>query len=427
MSDTTELLSDASGTSAASGDTPTRAAAKPRARRSGTGLSAKVLPELQKIAAELGISGTGRMRKSQLIAAIQEKQGGGSGEGAAAPAAEAPAAAEAAPATERPTRTRRERSRTQAAEEPAAQTTAKAAEKAAEPVAAAATATAPAAAPAQPEPVAAPAEPVAEQQEQPAQPAQPASDAHQGESRSERGESRRERRSRGERRDRNGNDRNGNGNGNGGNGNDRGDHRGDHRSADSGSRGDQRGGDQRGDGDDDRGGRGRRGRFRERSRGRGRDRFDSAEPVIGEDDVLIPIAGILDILDNYAFVRTSGYLPGSNDVYVSLAQIRRNGLRKGDVITGAVRQPREGERREKFNALVRLDTVNGMDPEQARNRPDFNKLTPLYPQERLRLETEPNILTTRIIDLVSPIGKGQRGLIVSPPKAGKTMVLQAIA
>ena len=149
--------------------------------------------------------------------------------------------------------------------------------------------------------------------------------------------------------------------------------------------------------------------------------------MIGEDDVLIPIAGILDILDNYAFVRTSGYLPGPNDVYVSLAQIRRYGLRKGDVITGAVRQPREGERREKFNALVRLDTVNGMDPEQARNRPDFNKLTPLYPQERLRLETEPNILTTRIIDLVCPIGKGQRGLIVSPPKAGKTMVLQAIA
>jgi transcription termination factor Rho len=149
--------------------------------------------------------------------------------------------------------------------------------------------------------------------------------------------------------------------------------------------------------------------------------------VVGDDDVLIPIAGILDILDNYAFVRTSGYLPGSNDVYVSLAQIRRNGLRKGDVVTGAVRQPRDGERREKFNALVRLDTVNGMDPEQARQRPDFNKLVPLYPQERLRLETEPNILTTRIIDMVAPIGKGQRGLIVSPPKAGKTMVLQAIA
>ncbi|MFI6709917.1 transcription termination factor Rho [Nonomuraea sp. NPDC050478] len=428
MSDTTELLSDATGTSAASGDTPTRAAAKPRARRSGTGLSAKVLPELQKMAAELGISGTGRMRKSQLIAAIQEKQGGGSGEGAAAPAAEAPAAADAAPATERPTRTRRERSRAKTAEEPAPQ--------AAEPVAAAATVTAPA------EPVAAPAEPVVEQ------PAQPAADAHQGDSRGERGESRRERRSRGERRER-GNDRGDRGNDRGSDrGSDRGgDRGGDQRVADSGSRGDQRGsdqrgsdqrgsdqrggdqrgGDQRGDGDDDRGGRGRRGRFRERNRGRGRDRFDSSEPVIGEDDVLIPIAGILDILDNYAFVRTSGYLPGSNDVYVSLAQIRRNGLRKGDVVTGAVRQPRDGERREKFNALVRLDTVNGMDPEQARNRPDFNKLTPLYPQERLRLETEPNILTTRIIDLVSPIGKGQRGLIVSPPKAGKTMVLQAIA
>jgi transcription termination factor Rho len=114
-------------------------------------------------------------------------------------------------------------------------------------------------------------------------------------------------------------------------------------------------------------------------------------------------------------------------VYVSLAQVRRYGLRKGDAITGAVRQPREGERREKFNALVRLDTVNGMDPEQSRNRVEFTKLTPLYPQERLRLEVEATGLTTRVIDLIAPIGKGQRGLIVSPPKAGKTMVLQAIA
>ncbi|RAJ55737.1 transcription termination factor Rho, partial [Streptomyces sp. Amel2xB2] len=143
--------------------------------------------------------------------------------------------------------------------------------------------------------------------------------------------------------------------------------------------------------------------------------------------MLIPVAGILDILDNYAFVRTSGYLPGPNDVYVSLAQVRKNGLRKGDHVTGAVRQPREGERREKFNALVRLDSVNGAAPEQGRSRSEFNKLTPLYPQERLRLETEPNQLTSRIIDLVSPIGKGQRGLIVAPPKAGKTMVLQSIA
>uniref|UniRef100_UPI001963C01E Rho termination factor N-terminal domain-containing protein n=1 Tax=Nonomuraea lactucae TaxID=2249762 RepID=UPI001963C01E len=120
MSDTTELLSDASGSPAqpASGDTPTRAAAKPRARRSGTGLSAKVLPELQKIAAELGISGTGRMRKSQLIAAIQEKQGVGAGDSAPAPVAEAAAVADPAPVAERPTRSRRERSRPKTADDP---------------------------------------------------------------------------------------------------------------------------------------------------------------------------------------------------------------------------------------------------------------------------------------------------------------------
>jgi len=131
-------------------------------------------------------------------------------------------------------------------------------------------------------------------------------------------------------------------------------------------------------------------------------------------------------------VRTSGYLPGDNDVYVAMNQVKKAGLRKGDAITGAVRQPREGEnpgqgRHAKFNALVRLDTVNGMTIDEARQRPEFGKLTPLYPQERLRLETEPNIMTTRVIDLVAPIGKGQRGLIVSPPKAGKTLVLQAIA
>jgi transcription termination factor Rho len=180
------------------------------------------------------------------------------------------------------------------------------------------------------------------------------------------------------------------------------------------------------DDDDMSGNRRRRGRFRERNRNRPRERYE-AEPQIAEDDVLIPVAGILDILDNYAFVRTSGYLPGPNDVYVSLAQVRRNGLRKGDAVTGAVRQPREGERREKFNALVRLDTINGVDPEEARKRIEFTKLTPLYPQDRLRLESDPQQLTTRIIDLIAPIGKGQRGLIVSPPKAGKTMVLQAIA
>jgi len=173
----------------------------------------------------------------------------------------------------------------------------------------------------------------------------------------------------------------------------------------------------------------RRGRDRFRNRNRRRDRQTDSEPVIAEDDVLIPIAGILDVLDSqgYAFVRTTGYLPGPNDVYVSLSQVRKHGLRKGDVIEGAVRQPREGERREKFNALVRLDKVNGLDPEKSLTRPEFSKLVPLYPQERLRLETDPGNMTTRIIDLICPIGKGQRGLIVSPPKAGKTMILQSIA
>ena len=185
--------------------------------------------------------------------------------------------------------------------------------------------------------------------------------------------------------------------------------------------------DNRGDDDDDRGGRRGRDRFRNRNRRRGDSRGGEPEAVITEDDVLIPIAGILDVLENYAFVRTTGYLPGPNDVYVSLSQVRKHGLRKGDVIEGAVRQPRDGERREKFNALVRLDKVNGLDPEESARRPEFSKLVPLYPQQRLRLETDPTNLATRIIDLISPIGKGQRGLIVSPPKAGKTMILQAIA
>ena len=170
-----------------------------------------------------------------------------------------------------------------------------------------------------------------------------------------------------------------------------------------------------------------RGRDRNRDRNRDRGNREEREIVIGPDDVLLPVGGLLDILDSFAFIRTGGYLPSPNDVYVSLQQVRKYGLRKGDVITGSVREPKEGERREKFNALVRVETVNGVEPENAKERVEFSKLVPLYPQERLRLETEPNVLTTRIIDLISPIGKGQRGLIVSPPKAGKTMVLQSIA
>jgi transcription termination factor Rho len=185
--------------------------------------------------------------------------------------------------------------------------------------------------------------------------------------------------------------------------------------------------------DERRGGRRNRNRYRDRDnrgrRGGNGNSSDEAEPEISPDDVLVQVAGILDVLDNYAFVRTSGYLPGPNDVYVSLNQVKKYGLRKGDAVVGAIRQPRDGEGqgRQKFNAIVKIESVNGLTIEQAQARVEFGKLTPLYPQSRLRLETEPNKLSTRIIDLVSPIGKGQRGLIVSPPKAGKTLVLQAIA
>ena len=145
---------------------------------------------------------------------------------------------------------------------------------------------------------------------------------------------------------------------------------------------------------------------------------------------LVPVAGIVDVLDSYAFVRTSGYLPGPNDVYVSMGQVKKYGLRKGDAVHGSIRTPREGDRRnqrQKFVPLQSIDSINGMSVEEAQHRPQFSKLTPLYPQERLKQETTPNKLTGRLIDIVAPIGKGQRGLIVSPPKAGKTITLQNIA
>ncbi|OCB38754.1 transcription termination factor Rho [Mycobacterium malmoense] len=183
--------------------------------------------------------------------------------------------------------------------------------------------------------------------------------------------------------------------------------------------------------DDDGEGRGgRRGRrFRDRRR-RGERSGEGGDTELREDDVVQPVAGILDVLDNYAFVRTSGYLAGPHDVYVSMNMVRKNGLRRGDAVTGAVRVPKDGEQpnqRQKFNPLVRLDSVNGGPVEDAKKRPDFSKLTPLYPNQRLRLETTPDRLTTRVIDLIMPIGKGQRALIVSPPKAGKTTILQDIA
>ncbi|MFI6015112.1 transcription termination factor Rho [Streptomyces sp. NPDC051243] len=430
MSDTTDLMGARVEETAAAPATDASAPATGAGsrRRRGTGLEGMVLAELQQVASGLGIRGTARMRKSQLIEVIKEAQAGG---GAAAPKAEA--ATETKPKRRATSKARTgddaEKKAEKAAEAPAEKAVAQQQiEIPGQPASedapaerrrrrATAEAGAPAAAP---ETVAAEAksEPKAET------PAQP--QAQQGEAKGDAGEGgegrRRDRRERGRDRDRG----------------DRGD-RGDRRKGDDqqgGQRGQQQGQQQGGgrqdrdrqqqDDDDFEGGRrGRRGRYRDRRGRRGRD--DVQEPQIAEDDVLIPVAGILDILDNYAFIRTSGYLPGPNDVYVSLAQVRKNGLRKGDHITGAVRQPKEGERREKFNALVRLDSVNGMAPEHGRGRPEFNKLTPLYPQDRLRLETDPGVLTTRIIDLVSPIGKGQRGLIVAPPKTGKTMIMQAIA
>ncbi|MFC7959806.1 transcription termination factor Rho [Rhodococcoides kroppenstedtii] len=450
--------------------------ARARAARRGDGLSGMVLTELRGLAAELGIKGVSGMRKGDLVAAIESKRvpaPTGGADRAERPAAEpaAPAATSTEPAATssdvspvsdgsgsdetasdggpRRTRNRRGASRRAGAAEPATDGDAAAPSTDAAPTAAGQDGAEPQAA----------GRDGAEQAagrdgaEQAAPSRNGQADAADGDA----GDEGRPPRSRGDRsrRDRqnrneggNRNDRNEGGNRNdrneGGNRNDRND--GGNRSDrnDGGNRNDRNDGghrnnDNRNNGprddssDDDNDGRGRRGRrFRERRRGRDRDGSsnDQREPELRDDDVLQPVAGILDVLDNYAFVRTSGYLAGPNDVYVSMNMVRRNGLRRGDALTGAVRVAREGEQnnsRQKFNPLVRLDTVNGAPPDGNRKRPEFNKLTPLYPNQRLRLETTPNILTTRVIDLVMPIGKGQRALIVSPPKAGKTSVLQSIA
>ncbi|MEU9090726.1 transcription termination factor Rho [Streptomyces sp. NPDC048428] len=454
MSDTTDLMgvtADKSVDSAA----PAEGAATgttARRRRSGTGLDGMVLAELQQVASGLGIKGTARMRKSQLIEVIKETQAGGSSaskaKAAAAPAeeaetkpkrratskartgagAETPAAAPAEKAAaqqqidipgqpasdDQPTGERRRRRATAQAGSPDSKPDTKAQAKDRT----------------QDEPKnEAPAE---DRSEAKAEAAADNAEGRRGDrqDRGQRGE-RGDRGDRGDRRDRQ-RDRRGKGDEQGGGqGGQRQQRQGQGQGGGQGgqgqNQGQQGGGGPQDDFDDEGGRRGRRGRYRDRRGRRGRDDFASDAPPVSDDDVLIPVAGILDILDNYAFIRTSGYLPGPNDVYVSLAQVRKNGLRKGDHVTGAVRQPKDGERHEKFNALVRLDSVNGMAPETGRGRPEFQKLTPLYPQDRLRLETDSNVLTTRIIDLVAPIGKGQRGLIVAPPKTGKTMILQAIA
>ncbi len=434
----TDLLSDVSGTAETNGTAPAP-------KRTVGGLTGKTVAELRSLAGELGVGETTGMRKGDLIAAIRERQGKsrkpraaaetlpleGVGEPAkAAPKAEPKAEAPAAPVETKP--------------EPKAEAPSDAQPQAERP-----------------------------QQDRPdGQQGQDGQPEEGGRSRRRRGSNRAagapdtqqggdrqqgqgDRPQGGDRQQGQGGDRQqgernrdqqrqGGGNRDGNRDGNRGDNRGDNRQ--DGNRGDRqrnnqqdgnRGGqDNRGDNrnqqpDDDEEG-GRRGRrFRDRRRrgsGGGRAEGGSPDTEIREDDVLLPVAGILDVLDNYAFVRTSGYLAGPNDVYVSLSLVRKYGLRRGDAITGVVRQPRDGEQqRQKFNPLVRVDSINGLEPDEAKRRPDFTKLTPLYPNERLRLETESHKLTTRVIDLIMPVGKGQRALIVSPPKAGKTTIMQDIA
>ncbi|MEI8411786.1 MULTISPECIES: transcription termination factor Rho [unclassified Kribbella] len=443
MTETVEASSGA-GTTPAPG-TDAAATTATRRRKAGGGLEGMLLPELKQLAGTLGIKGTGALRKGQLIEAIKAAQAGGSTGGSRPKAsqptldegvAEAPAAKAAAPA-KREGGSRRTRA---AAEKDAGQNGAAAAETTAAPAAAPAVAAeAPAAEVATQNGVA------SQNGTTVAEPAEGRDNRNRDRNRDtqNRDGNRENRDSRGDRDNRGeqNRDRNRDTQSRDGNRDSRGDrdNRGEQNRDNRGDRDNRNRQDQNDRGEEGEGRRRRRrGRDRDRNRepnqgprdntrnrGRG-ERFDP-EPTISEDDVLVPAAGILDVLDNYAFVRTSGYLPGPNDVYVALSMVKRYGLRKGDAITGAVKQPQEGERKEKFNPLVRIDTVNGSDPEIAKQRQDFNKLTPLYATERLRLETEPGVLTTRIVDIVSPIGKGQRGLIVSPPKAGKTMVLQALA
>ncbi len=171
-----------------------------------------------------------------------------------------------------------------------------------------------------------------------------------------------------------------------------------------------------------------RGRGRDRRRGRG-GYGEDGEPEVSDDDVLIPIGGILDVLDNYAFVRTQGYLPGPTDVYVSLGQVKKYNLRKGDAVIGAIRQPREGEHqgRQKYNALVSVDTVNGQTVDEAAARSEFQNLQAVYPTEQLRMETTSDALGTRMVDLFAPVAKGQRAVVAGAPKTGKSELIHAMA
>ena len=488
MTETTELSPAVDISSSASGSL-TEAPAK------SSGLAGLKLAQLQALASQLGISGGSRMRKGDLVSAISAHRAGTSATAtkapartsakaaaasAAAPAADTAAAAPAAEAAEAPAQETRARGRGRSrravsdgivaapATEAAAEAPAAEAPSAAEaPVAAsaegAASAEAEGAERRQPRTrnrrrgeaaAAAPAE-------APAAPAEAPAEARGAEARGAeirgaetrgaetRGAETREQAPEGEAGQRERRDARSRG------GRDAGEAGGRDTRRDDGRRDDNRRDDNR-DADDDGGSRrnrrnrrdrndrnersdsrdgSRNERFRDRNdRRRGRSQGPDVDDVeVTDDDVLLPVAGILDVLENYAFIRTSGYLPGPNDVYVSLAQVKKYNLRKGDAVVGAIRAPRDGEdrgqqsARQKFNALVRVTSVNGKTAEDLKDRVEFAKLVPLYPSERLRLETDPKKIGPRVIDLVAPIGKGQRGLIVSPPKAGKTLILQSIA
>lgn len=471
MTETTELSPAVELSSSAAG--------APAATAKSSGLAGLKLAQLQALASQLGISGGSRMRKGDLVSAISAHRAGtlttkapakaaeNAAESPAAPAAapaSAPeaAAAEAAPAAEGTRARGRGRSRRAVSDGVVAPATeAPAVETAAAP--AAAGAEAPSAAPTEAPEAAEGAErrqprtrnrrrseaAAASVQEAPAEaPAeQPAADQRGAEQRSEAAAAeagdagqRTERREGGRTRGRD-NTRDSDGGRDNAGSREAGQREGgregrDNDDSDGGSRRNRR---NRRDRNDRSGGQdrdsSRNDRFRDRNdRRRGRNQGPDVDDVeITEDDVLLPVAGILDVLENYAFIRTSGYLPGPNDVYVSLAQVKKYNLRKGDAVVGAIRAPREGEdrnqqsNRQKFNALVRVTSVNGKTAEELKDRVEFAKLVPLYPSERLRLETDPKKIGPRVIDLVAPIGKGQRGLIVSPPKAGKTLILQSIA
>ena len=424
-------------------------------------LEGKVLPELQAIASSMGVQGYQRLRKADLIGAIIAKAQGVEFEPSSAPArgrrggttTEAPAAQEesgaAAPdqpelpgatGTEasadgpEPERRTRRRGRAAAEAEPATAEPEAAApvevsgnggqpatagappatltepssngEVAAQAPAPSADAT-PAAPAEQPAPAAEAGAPPATRTEG-AQPEQAQGDKPQAEQQDQGGGDRGQGQGQGQRRDR---DRDWGGQGGGGN---------------------------RWDNQQGQGGGRRRNRNRNRNRNRGGGGFNDQGNVAllerpdyrdrqqADDRPEVSRTGTLDIRsqDGYGFLRVNGYLPGAEDVYVPLSMIRRMGLRRGDEIEGTVKLPRDSE---KYAALSRVDKVNNLDPEEARGRRDFKDLTPLYPLERLRLEHNPTEISTRVMDLMCPIGKGQRGMIVSPPKAGKTTLMKQIA